>query len=561
MKKTLALLLTVCLLLPVFSGCSNQESPTSVPIAEASSATIPEAPPAEEPEEVPPVSSTIDSVEAEIVTELPPVELPIANHDVTLGIWYQWPPFLEGSALQSPNDFPFFQNLSQDTGVDFEFTSISMMATSEQFNLAVASQSFPDIIASPSTYSGSMDDAIENDVFMDVTDLLPEYAPHYLALLEDPDIRRDAVSQEGRVAVFWEIAKEPFPANTGLVVRQDWLDEIGMEVPGTYDELHDVLLAFKEKLGAESPLFNDGGTLYKPLTAGYDFQSGFCDIDGEAVYCATADGFKDYILMLNQWYSEGLIHPDFYVYEENSVDISNERTRLVNTNNVGVWSNWCEDLANYEVNDPDYKLTAMLNPKQSPEDEIHLCVGIDPMVSPMGGWALSTNIPEEEVPVALQVLDYLYSEEGSLMANWGREGDTFTYVDGVPRYTDVLMNNPDYATNMAIGIYCVFRGPILSDLSRFNQNVVGTLKEYCDVWAAQDNSYEIPTVSMDAADSERYNALLTDIETMLDENLPKFVIGDRPLSEFDAFMADLEQIGLQEMIDLEQKALDAYYTK
>ena len=53
----------------------------------------------------------------------------------------------------------------------------------------------------------------------------------------------------------------------------------------------------------------------------------------------------------------------------------------------------------------------------------------------------------------------------------------------------MVLNNPDFATNMAIGLYCVFRGPILSDLSRFNQNVVGKLKEYCDVWGAQDNSY------------------------------------------------------------------------
>ena len=560
MKKYLALLLVLAMLLAVFSGCGAEGA--SVAPEESAAAAEASAPQAEEPSEEAPVEvSAIDSAVIEAVKELPPVSLPIANHDVTLGIWYQWPPFLEGSALTTPNDFPFFQNLSEDTGVDFEFTLVSMMATSEQFNLAVASQSFPDIIATPSYYSGSLDDAIENDVYLDVTDMVEEYAPHYLALLEDPDIRRDAVSQEGRIAVFWEIAKEPYPANTGLVVRQDWLDEVSMEAPVTYDELHDVLLAFKEQLGAESPLFNDGSTLFKPLTAGYNFQGSFCNIDGKAIYSATAEGFKDYITMMNQWYSEGLIHPDFYVYEENSVDVTNERTRLVNSNQVGVWSNWCEDLANYEVNDPDYSLTAILNPKQNPEDEIHLCLGVDPMVSTMGGWALSTNIPEEEIPMALQVLDYLYSEEGSLMANWGREGDTFTFVDGVPRYTDVVLNNPDYATNMAIGIYCVFRGPLLSDLSRFNQNVVGQLKEYCDVWAGQDNAYEMPTVSMNAADSERYNALLADIDTMLDENLPKFIIGDRSLDEFDAFMADLEQIGLEEMIALEQAALDAYYTK
>lgn len=149
-----------------------------------------------------------------------------------------------------------------------------------------------------------------------------------------------------------------------------------------------------------------------------------------------------------------------------------------------------------------------------------------------------------------------------MMANWGVLDETY-YIqeDGTPRYTDLMLNNPDYATNMCIGIYCVFRGPILSDLARFNQNVVGELAEYVNVWSVQDNDYDMPAVSMDATDSERYNALKSDIDTAMEENLPKFVIGDRPIEELDAFMEELEQMGLSEMVELEQKALDNYYAK
>ena len=66
---------------------------------------------------------------------------------------------------------------------------------------------------------------------------------------------------------------------------------------------------------------------------------------------------------------------------------------------------------------------------------------------------------------------------------------------------------------------------------------------------------------MDAADSERYSSLKNDIDTALDGNLPKFIIGDRPISEVDDFLAQLESMGMAEMVELEQAALDAYYAK
>lgn len=550
MKKKISMLLVLVLVLSLLAACGGQEN--------SAASTASEALPSET------TGTQEDSTgEAESQQEKGTVSMPLANHDVTLTLWTELAPFLEGTAYENPNDFPFYQNLSQATGVDFEFTVVSMMAASEQFNLAVAAQSLPEIVCQPGYYSGSGDDAIENDIFTDVTDYLEAYAPDYLAVINrDDDVRRDTYTQDGRVAVFMEVAGEPYPANSGLVIRQDWLDQVNKEVPVTYEELHDVLLAFKDQFGAESPMFINNATLMTELTSGYNFKDDFVDMDGTAVYSASSENFKTYLEMLHQWYTEGLIFGDYYVYADNNVENDNARTRLVNTNQVGVWYNWCEDLQLYEVDDPNYKLTAITNPVVNVGDEIHICSGVDPIVSTSGGWAISTNCSKEKLPIAMGVINYLYTEEGSMMANWGVLDETY-YIqeDGTPRYTDLMLNNPDYATNMCIGIYCVFRGPILSDLARFNQNVVGELAEYVNVWSVQDNDYDMPAVSMDATDSERYNALKSDIDTAMEENLPKFVIGDRPIEELDAFMEELEQMGLSEMVELEQKALDNYYAK
>ena len=566
MKKKISLLLSLAMIAALFAGCGSKQESSSAPAAESTgaveeAATTPstaEAPAAPETASVPE-----ESVQAPAAAETGTVDMPLADHDVTLGLWIEFPPFLEGSSYSDPSQFPFYQNLSEVSGIDLSFTTVSMAAASEQFNLAVASQSFPDIVCNPGYYTGSVDDAIENDVFFDATNLLPEYAPNYLAVINrDDETRRAAYSQDGRVGVFWEIAKEAFPANSGLVIRQDWLDALDLKVPATYDEFHDVLAAFREHYQIESPIYTDSNSLFLELSSGYYFMEDFINMDGTAVFSAASERFRDYVTMMHQWYQDGLIYKDYYVYSENNVQSDEVKTRLVNSNQVGVWYNWCEDLQRYEVEDPAFALTAITNPVLKAGDEIHLCSGVDPMVSTSGGWAISTNCTEEHIPYAMQLIDYLYTEDGSILANWGIEGDTFYYQeDGTPRYTDVILNNPEFATNMAIGLYCVFRGPILSDLSRFNQNVVGELKAYCDVWGQQDNSYAMPAVSMNAADSERFNSLKTDIDTALNENLPAFIIGDRPIEELDGFLAQLDSMGMEEMVALEQAALDSYYQK
>ena len=563
-KRMFTIILAALMLLSVFAGCGSADSAVSSGSAENTTASVPEQEAAAAPLEEAETSAVIAEAAAsseeaeEPEEEIPDIQMPLANHDVTLSFWFEWPPFLDGTEYESPNDYMFFQTLSEVTGLDFEFTKVSMMSASEQFNLMVAAQSYDDIICATSYYSGSVDSAIESDIYLDVTDMLREYAPHYLELASRDENWRETFTEEGRVGVFYEISEEYYPPNAGPVIRQDWLNDVGMDVPETYDQMHDVLLAFKNQLDVECPAFMNDDFYF---SYGYGFTRDFSNVDGKAVYSVTADGFKDYVTRMHQWYEEGLIFHDYYVYSSAMGQVDTVRKELGTSNQLGFWSAWCEDLAYYENDDPDYELSAMLWPVVNEGDSVHYD-GPEPLVIQNSAWAISTSCDEEKVPLAMQMLDYLYTDEGALMANWGKEGMTFYYDEnGDPHYTDLIMNNEKYMTNMAISLYCVFRGPIKSDKARFNQNVVGKIAEYCDVWNGADNDYVMPNVSMNAMDSEAYTALYSDVDTLLSENMPKFIIGDRPLSELDQFLAQLEEAGLSEMVEYEQQALDNYFSR
>ena len=45
---------------------------------------------------------------------------------------------------------------------------------------------------------------------------------------------------------------------SGPIIRADWLEELGLEVPQTIDDWTNVLTAFKEQKGAQAPLTFSG---------------------------------------------------------------------------------------------------------------------------------------------------------------------------------------------------------------------------------------------------------------------------------------------------------------
>jgi putative aldouronate transport system substrate-binding protein len=63
-----------------------------------------------------------------------------------------------------------------------------------------------------------------------------------------PEYDRMIRTDNGSYYCFPMLRDDPRLLNaTGLIIRKDWLDELGLAVPTTIDEWYTVLRAFKEK--------------------------------------------------------------------------------------------------------------------------------------------------------------------------------------------------------------------------------------------------------------------------------------------------------------------------
>jgi putative aldouronate transport system substrate-binding protein len=114
------------------------------------------------------------------------------------------------------------------------------------------------------------------------------------------------------------------------MVRQDWLDQVGMQAPTTIDEITAVAKAFKEAGISEypiavhqnliswdfsaDPIFGAYGIVPASGNAGYWLKME----DGSLGYSSIQPGAKEALTVLNNWYTEGLIDPDFMNQDETS---------------------------------------------------------------------------------------------------------------------------------------------------------------------------------------------------------------------------------------------------
>ena len=103
------------------------------------------------------------------------------------------------------------------------------------------------------------------------------------------------------------------------LIRKDWLDAVGMQVPTTLDELHDVLYAFTyndpDKNGVNDTYGMHGGGNY-PFNYIFGafgiFQHSYAlDDNRKAYFTDTTDAYRQGLTLLNNWYAEGIIDPEF----------------------------------------------------------------------------------------------------------------------------------------------------------------------------------------------------------------------------------------------------------
>lgn len=568
LHKLLSILLVLTMLLALVSGCSGTES-----TVQEKTSTLVSEPVMEQHADT--ESTPENSTEESSVVIPEPVDYFPLEDPQSISYWVQLNP--EASSLITDYaDTPGYEYLAELLNVTFDFVCVSSAAASEQFNLMIASQDYCDILDSivnvmGGGYSGGPTKAYEDGVIMDMTPYVEEYCPNYLSLLNESGQMANAKTDEGQFLVFYPINTE-FMTLTGVTIRQDLLDALNMDVPVTFEDYETFARAVKSEFNITDPIYLSSDT--NSWVMGYNV-TGFAassdntgvdhifQKDGVVTSSFLEDDYKAYLQRMNQWMNEGLVSPAFYERPANIK--SQEMEAMVLNGNVGVYPNDANSIQNNEgMASVKMSLVGAGWPRQSEEQVVHVSNSLDKLQQ-MGAVCISTDC--ENFELVYRFMDWFYTEEAMMLAAFGIPDMYEVKADGSVSYTEEALaqfeDNPWNTTaNNAKGFYRAGIAGMKTQMDMFNNwGMDSTETEAVYLWNSEnyDDTWLIPsTISFTTEESQIIAEKNSDIATYAAENVIGFVTGATSFDQWDSFVQEIKDMGLQDILDAYQTALNRY---
>lgn len=560
--KKLALLLAVLLCFGMCAACGSPASAQSA--ASASNPEDTEQETAKVPETETESDSVMEASAAEENTDRKTISYPL-DGDTTFSIIINPNGLI--SLVMGDDGFtasPAYAAMEEATGVHLDWTLYSEATWNEQFNLIMASSDWPDLFdcGVSSRYATGISGLLEDDVVVELSEYLDEYAPDYKALLDSNQGFAESVVQQDGTIVDFATAMSSYQEQ-GMMIRQDWLDALELEMPATVDELTEVLKAFKSEYDLSMPLMVQAG-LDTGLTYAYNIdRRGFANSgmgwvveDGTVKSTFDTDGFRGYLELLNSYYAQGLFSDDF-------VNISNELNTIDSTylsGKCGVFFTGVSALAETQkenASDPNFQLTAMPDIKLNADDPNSGVSEIS--YTGINSIAISTQCAEPEK--AIMFCNYFYTEEGQRLANWGVEGETYTMENGAPQYTDMVKNDTECFMYMLTQTrYALQWAPTIFDVNVSTASYDDTQKAAMEMWTDSREAYLLipKNATPTAEEQEIENQYGGDVATYLWENIFKIVTNQQSVDSYDDVIATANEMGLTELTESKQSCYDRY---
>lgn len=576
MKQIVCLLLTLTLCLGLMAGCGgNAVSSTPGESQTKSAESVVEEMAAPEPGSVQ-ETRDLDSAEEpeELENPLQPVvyELPLTEEPASFTLYTtSAPPFLSpyigtDGSYNTADSTLYFQ---EQTGVKIDYIEIDMFSYAQNFNLMIASGDYPDLLSGLSSYAGGISKALDDDIIIDLTDYINNDMPAYYQAVDNADVWREVMTDEGTMLAVYSLSNKDV-VNRGPQIRQDWIDEQGLETPDTYAELTEVGKALKTAYGLDyaffiSALVNPGVT----FSAGFDMPgfdigtsgSSFYQENGEVKNCLVDDNMKDYLTYLHGWYEEGLVSRDFFSR------LSSDVKDAFRGGECAI----CWDNADYiteantdaELAAQGFRAAGLPISRKDENQTLHFSVGLNNLVG--DGISISTNCKDPDLLV--KTLDWCFTEPGINLCNYGIEGVSYDVDEnGEAVWSAKVTQDPELTFRSALVTYTMTGMPSVWDEERYWPEIYDEAAyEAAELWSntPNDKDWDLPKALFFTTDeSTVYSTKITDVETYANQYILSAITGEKDIeSTWDEYVDTVWSLGLQDCINAQQNALDRYLTR
>lgn len=430
-----------------------------------------------------------------------------------------------------PNKEFIAQFLEEKTEYKVTYEMLPEELPDEKLNLLMANKEQYDYIK---VAKGQFFKLAEAGALEPLNDLIEQYAPNVRdGIFEDT---WKATTIDGTIYGIPE-GITGLGANSSLIVRKDWLDELGLAVPTTRDELYNVLKTIKEKKNV-IPLVGYGG-VYAEIANTFGIAiNAWKEMDGKLIHRDEDPRMKEYLAFMHKLYDEGLIDSEWPMNAGSKVieKFSSGKAAMMS---LAWWS--APAVVNaLEKNFPDAELATLPFLKQ--DDGGEAIWGVN------AGVTYVVAIPKwsKNKEHALNLINMKLGEDLFKELVIGEEGKHHTFEDGkyfpiLPIFNDEYNNASYFLTGVDERVYPTYwqarvrKDPILQGYyDELQELVKGKF-----VIDPLSNAAPIDSIA-------KYGQVLAKFS---DDTFLQYIAGAESLDTFDSYMAKWRADGGEQMVN------------
>lgn len=431
-KKAAALLMAAAMSTTLLAGCGGSGDSTATSTGTDSSATSETS-----TESTGSYTDYSAGFPERVTIQIPVYDRGFENWDVTNNYYTNW--------IQ--------QEFGEKYNVDVEFVAISRTNEVTDYMQMIAAGTAPDIIMHydmPQAVAYYDQGALQTLDYDEVA----FYAPTYWEKMQGP-IQEFGSVNDDPVFIFGN--RDPIYYNWVTLIRKDWCDQVGMDVPTTWDELNAVADAWQEAgLGTiNHELITKSFTYFYPWieadsAANQEELALYLDLN---VAPFTWSATENYLRALNEQYNNGELDPNFYL----TTDDAMEKSKFV-SGECGTYSfyisNGTDVISSLQANFPDAEV-AILNSTPPLVDD-----GYSPYYYDYPNYGLimgiNANSSDEERAAVYMYLEWMIQPENLTYLQFGVEGETYNVnEDGVNVLVSGYTGDAALSQNQNVDYWCL----------------------------------------------------------------------------------------------------------
>lgn len=494
---------------------------------------------------------------------------PLVSEPVTLNIVAQ----KAGPLTPDFDQMVLFDWAEAQTNVHIDWTNIAGADYQERKNLLLASGDLPDAFWNTGFSDADIVTYGENGTLIPLEDLIAQYAPNVTAAFERyPALKAAVTAPDGHIYTLPSMIQLGEGSGIGAVrffhaINQTWLDNLGLSMPTTLDELHDVLLAFKTQdpngngQADEIPfsfMFDWWCADIGDLFGAFGMPDTIADYehvivrDGKVIYTAVQPEYRDAIAYFHSWVEEGLIDSESFTQD---VQTYLAKGKAGDVSQLGSYIWWEIE----EVVGPDRADQYALVPPLAGPTGI---TGVGHANgSGIGRAAFAITSANQMPDLTMKWIDLFYDPYVSAQVTWGPVGTIYTQDENgqlvnLPLPEGVSMG--EFRQTVAPeGIGIVFNedfGRVVDMEPRAKQRIADLNAVYLPY--AEPEWY--PTVFFTPEELDQLNLIEFDIKEFVNLKRAQWLSSGGIEGEWDGYIAQLDAMGLNELVSIYQAALDRY---